>query len=469
MTHHVTDLSKGSVGAHLVRLTLPMIIGIFSLVSFNLADTYFVSRLGVEELAALSFTFPVVIFIGSISMGLGTGVASVLSRLFGQSDIGAVKRIATDSLIISLLLAAVLCLAGVLSLDVLFVALGARGRVLELVKEYMRIWYLGMFFFLPPIVGNNAIRAAGDTVYPGIIMLSTSLLNVVLDPVLIFGLAGFPPLGVSGAALATVLARAVSMFFALYILYFKKHLVELSLPSVKEFFNSCLKLFHVGLPAAATNILLPVSMGVVTRLAASFGKETVAGLGAGVRVDGFVLIPLMALSSAIVPFVGQNWGAKRVDRVCRGRKYAAIFSLAWGMLGALFFQFYAPVIAREFSDNVYVSGVITSYLSIVSLCFGFEGITMLSSSALNALGKPLSASTVLACKAFVFYLPCTYLGTRFFGITGLLAGACLGEVMAGTFALVFAGCSRQIPWWPGTCRKLGCSSGFLSCRGRGGN
>ena len=163
-------LTEAPVGPTLARLTVPMIFGILSMVLYNLADTFFVGRLGKDQLAALSFTFPVVLIIGSLSQGIGMGASAAVSRAVGGRDYHRVRRLSTDSLILGLLIIGFGVGAGLLTVRPLFTLLGARDAVLGYIGEYMRVWYIGMIFVVVPMIGNNLIRATGDTKTPGLIM-----------------------------------------------------------------------------------------------------------------------------------------------------------------------------------------------------------------------------------------------------------------------------------------------------------
>ncbi|MCK5179038.1 MAG: polysaccharide biosynthesis C-terminal domain-containing protein, partial [Candidatus Omnitrophica bacterium] len=215
-------LTQGPVTKKLIALTIPMIFAMLSMVVFNLVDTFFVSRLGTKELAAMGFTFPVVMFIANIAMGFGVATSSLVSMAIGRGDDHQVRRLTTDSLIISFFVVLIFSILGFLSMDWMFRLLGADGETLPLVKQYMRIWYMGSVFVVIPMIGNSAIRACGDTFFPSLTMTISMVINAILDPLLIFGLWGFPRLELEGAAIATVIARAVALVFSFLILHFKK-------------------------------------------------------------------------------------------------------------------------------------------------------------------------------------------------------------------------------------------------------
>ncbi len=201
-------LIDGPVSETLRRMTIPMIIAIFAMIAFNLTDTYFVSRLGTTPLAAMSFTFPLVFIINTITLGIGSGGGAVIARAIGAGDTDRVRRLTTDLLTLSLLLVAVMVTIGLLTIKPVFTLLGATEETLPLIRQYIAIWYSGVIFVVIPMVGNAAIRATGDTKTPSNIMLFAFGVNLVLDPLLIFGIGPFPRLELAGAAIATDVARA---------------------------------------------------------------------------------------------------------------------------------------------------------------------------------------------------------------------------------------------------------------------
>ncbi len=231
-----------------------MMVGIIGMVMFNLVDTYFVGRLGKLHLAAMSFTFPVVMVLQSIALGLGIGASAVIARAIGEGDHHRVQRLTTDSLMLSFIIVVVFVVIGLATIEPLFRLLGAGEELLPLIKSYMRIWYIGVAFVVIPMVGNSAIRATGDTVTPSIIMLIAIAVNLGLDPLLIFGIGPFPRLELAGAAIATVIARATTMTISLLVLYFREKMIVLKMPSLKEGIDSWKKILYIALPAGGTRL-----------------------------------------------------------------------------------------------------------------------------------------------------------------------------------------------------------------------
>ena len=428
-------LIEGSVGKTLVNLTIPMIVGIMGMVAFNLVDTFFVGQLGTTQLAAMSFTFPIVLVIGSISMGLGVGAAAVISRAIGEGDRHKVQRLTTDALSLSLIIVISFVVLGLLTIGPLFRLMGASPALLPYIKKYMTIWYPGVAFVIIPMVGNNAIRATGDTKTPSMIMLAAVAVNMVLDPLLIFGIGPFPRWGLQGAAAATVAARATTLMVALRILHGREKMISFAPPPLKEAVLSWRKILYIGLPAAGTNLIIPVSMGVITYLVSTYGKEAVAALGVATRVEAFSLTVVMALSSVLTPFIGQNLGAGRMDRIKRAVKLSRRFALAWGGVVFIIFFMWARPIAQLFNDHPAVISAVVSYLLMVSVSYGFAGVLVLSGSAFNALNKPMPAAVLSILRMVVLYIPVALVGSYFWQLKGIFVGAATANVLAGTAAI----------------------------------
>ncbi|MFW5839329.1 MAG: MATE family efflux transporter [Planctomycetota bacterium] len=437
---HKVDLTQGPVTTRLLRLAGPMVLGMFSLVAFNLTDTYFVGQLGVDPLAAMNFTFPVVMLVGGVAIGLGVGTASVLSRLFGAKDLRRVRQVTTDGLLLAVLVVLLLSTAGLFTIRPVFRLLGAKEQLLGLIEEYMVVWYVGMVFLVIPMVGNNAIRSSGQTVIPSLIMTLGATINIVMDPILIFGLGGMPAMGLRGAAVATVIARACTMVASLLVLGLRMKM--LTRPSIRGIFAAWAEILYVGLPAAGVNILGPVTMGIITRMVAVYGKEAVAAIGPGMRIEMLSGIPMFALITTIVPFVGQNYGAGRVKRIAEGYRAAVRFIAAWGLLFAAVIVWFADDVAVLFSDDPEVVWYITLFLRTVLVASWGTPIAVLSSSLFNGLNRPIEGAALHVFRMFVLFVPAAWVGSQLGGLTGLFIGLAVAHLLSAAGSVAWT--SRQL-------------------------
>ena len=425
---------EGPVERALARTTLQMLLGILAMVAFNLVDTFFVGQLGKAELAAMAFTFPVVMIFGGLAMGLGQGASAVISRALGEGDRGHVRRLTTDALLLSVAVVTVLVVVGLATVDPLFRAMGASDELMPLISTYMRIWYVGMPFVVIPMVGNNAIRATGDARTPATIMLVVVAVNAVLDPVLIFGLGPFPRLELAGAALTTVFARAAALAASMWVLALRDRLVTRHWAGLATTVASWRRILWIGLPGAGARMILPVGAGAVTRLVASHGQEAVAAFGVATRVDVFALAMVMALSSMLGPFIGQNHGAGLFARVHRAVRSSQLFAIGWGLLMLALLQLLARPLAGLFNDDPAVIANLVLYLRIVPFGYGLVGVLLLCSTSLNVLERPLHASALTIVQMFVLYVPLATLGSRLLGLEGIFGAALVANGVTGLAA-----------------------------------
>ena len=438
-------LINGDIGKTLFKMTMPMLMGIFGMILFNLVDTYFVGILGVDELAAISFTFPVIMIIMSIAMGLGIGASSVIAREIGTGNMDQVKQYTTNVLILAFIIVVVLVILGLLTLNPLFRLLGAKQELIPLIRDYMIIWYLGVPFVVIPMVSNHVIRSTGDTKSPGIIMMVAVVVNMIMDPLLIFGIGPFPRLELKGAALATLIARACVMVFAFYILHKREKLISLKLPSLKPMLNSWGKILYVAIPTSLTNLITPITLAIITMIVSHYGKNAVAGFGIASRVEMFSLAILMALSVVIAPFTGQNYGAKKYNRIMKGIKLSTNFSLIYGLVIMVFFLIFAKSIASIFTDNIEVINNAQLVLTILSISWGANGIIKISTSVFNAINKPLLSTMVILFQMVILLIPMAFLGSKLYGFKGIFIACALAHIIAGISAYFFT---------PGICIKL---------------
>jgi putative MATE family efflux protein len=417
-----------------VTLTLPMLLGVVGMVLFNIIDTFFVGQLGTKELAAISFTFPVVLVMVSTAMGLGMGASALISRAIGEGDTHRVQRLTTDAIVLSLIVVGIFAIAGLLSIDPLFRLMGAGPDLLPLIRSYMSIYYIGMIFMIVPATGNSVIRATGDTKTPGLVMLLAVLINTILDPLLIFGIGPFPRMEMAGAALATLISRSVVFWGVLWVLIRREKMLVFTIPDIRELFRSWKQILSIGLPVAGTNIVIPITIGVITGLLATYGKEAVAAFGVATRIDAFALMIVMSLASVLAPFVGQNWGAGQHERVHRAVQYSQQFVLLWGFVVFGLLALLARPIASVFSDNPDVVRTMTIYFWIVPLGYGFQGFIYLSNSVLNVLHKPLHAAGLSLTQTVVLHIPLAFLGSFLLDIPGIFSATVVAHVLVGVAA-----------------------------------
>ncbi|MEZ4381054.1 MAG: MATE family efflux transporter [Nannocystaceae bacterium] len=428
----ITPLTADPVPGTLRRLAIPLMYGALAILGFNVVDTFFVGQISAEALAAVAFTFPVVFAVMSLGRGMGIGSSAVISRAIGAGDRERARVLTTASLLLATALVVVVAGIGLLTIDPLFTALGADPEHLALIHEYMEIWYYGVGFVVVPMVGNAAIRATGDTRTPSRVMITAAAANIVLDPLLIFGLGPIPALGIAGAALATALSYVITFAAALWILSSRERM--LVRPPLRELPAAWRAILSIGGPAALTATLAPIATGWLTYLAATIDGDVVAAFGVVGRVEALAMIGVMGLSGVITPFMGQNLGAGLHPRIRAGYRYSLRFALLWGLGAAALLALTAPLIAAAFTDDPKVAAHITHLLWIAPISYGFAALVPVSASAANGLGRPLEATLLAVFRLLISVGLIAWLGAELYGAPGFFVAIALGNLAAGVFA-----------------------------------
>jgi len=430
------DLINDNINKTLVKMTIPMIFGMLGFVIFNVTDTFFISRLGTTEMAALTFTFPIVFIIGSMAMGLGQGTSVLISRAYGSGDHEKATRYVTDSLILGVAIVTVLAIAGLLTIDKLFTFMGATPEMLVHIKAYMQVWYSCVFFVIIPMMGNAALRATGDTKTPGIIMSVSAITNIILDPIFIFGYGFIPAMGVRGAAIATVLARTLTVIVSLYMLIVREKLIKLKKEGISERIRCMKEILKIGTPVAFARSMNPVGVAIITNIMSKYGDKAVAAFGVSSRIEFLALCITISLANIMGPFVGQNIGAKKKNRVRDSIISANIFSVILGFVFALLFYVFGENIAGIFNKDKEVVKYIVMYLTVVPISYCLAGTIMISNSILNVFKKSVQASALSLAQMFVIYIPLAYFLSGIFNVKGIFIALALTFIISGIAGLL---------------------------------
>jgi putative MATE family efflux protein len=356
-----------------------------------------------------------------------------VSRVYGSGDIEKARQMSTDALTLTFLLASAAAMAGYAVIDPIFRLMGAGDVVMPLIHDYMAIWYCGLPFLGVMMVGNSCIRATGDTKFPSSMMTISALIAIVIDPFLIFGLAGFPRMELSGAATAWVVAHVVSFAISMYRLIWAKNSISRRILH-SGLFDSWKRIFHVAVPAIISNQIAPISMGVITWMTASFGREAVAALGVANRIEGIVMMFFYASNASISIFSGQNHGAGNFGRVRDALNIGARFSLMFGAVCAAALWLLADILPPLFDANPDVARYASQYLHWVPLSYGALGVMILANGVFNAVGRPVPATAIIFMKAALVYIPLAWVLRGSFGFTGILMALTSTNFIMGAIA-----------------------------------
>jgi putative MATE family efflux protein len=426
----ILDLTKGAVGAQLTRMTIPYFLGISSMILASMIETIYIGILGARELAAYSFMFPVIMALTSISMGVGIGASSLIARAEGEGDREQVKRLATHTVFLTLALTLVLSCSTYFFLEFFYASMGAEGEVLQLVVAYAEIWVVfGLVSFTIPMVSSTVLRALGIAKVPGYIMTITSGVQLVVSPILIFGLFGVPAQGLLGSAYGFLIIGFIRII-AFAVLVANENIL-LTREVFKGWLLSAKAIMHIALPSMLSSLIGPISIGITIALLAAHGDVIVAAFGVVSRIEMLVTMILGALASSVAPFVGQNWGAKQDDRVREGLSIAYRFCLFWGVVCFIVLGLFGDNLVGLINDDEQLTEAAGWFMIIVPIGFGLMGVGQVAASVFIALGKPMPPTILSILRTVVVYIPMAIVFDRYWGYIGIFIALMVANVLFG--------------------------------------
>ncbi|MEE8340249.1 MAG: MATE family efflux transporter [Xanthomonadales bacterium] len=433
------DLTTGPVASHLFRQATPFALSLVALFSFEAVDLFFISQLGDASVAAISFTFPLIWLIYGIGLGFEAGAASCISRAVGRSDQEQARRLTTDTVVLGTLVALGLCIAGLLSIRPVFSLLGATDELLPLIAQYMQVWYWVAPLDVALWTSLASIRARGNALLESKIITAAALLNLVLDPIFIFGLFGFPRLEIQGAALATLVSTGIMLVFTMLYVHGSLRIFASPFAPIRVIFDSWRHMLTIGIPAMISNAIIPVSNGIVVAMIAVYGVDAVAGFGIAMRIEPIFLIPFYALSAVSSPFFGQNIGSGLFDRLLEARRVATRFCVGFGLVLAVVLIVIARSLIGLFTESEVIEQIALQYLWIVSLSWGAYGLVMMVNASFNGMGKPFPGVVISVCRVIVVFLPLAFFGRWMFGLPGLFGASLVSNLVMGLASFIWIG------------------------------
>ena len=418
---------EGPLSGHLLRLSGFMTMGFLAMTITMLVEAVFLGLVSKEALAAITFVFPIMLGLSALTRGIGTGASAVLARAMGAGERERAMQFATHGL--SLVLVFTLVVSGLLygNTATAFSVIGAEGDVLDEVVSYVRIWCLGFPAFGLATSGMLIMRAFGDASFPGWVMTLGALLQMSIGPFLIFGWIGLPTMGIEAPAWAFVIARTFSFVLSAYWFFVRERVMRFD-PSA--WVASSREILHVGIPASLANLVQPISTAVTTYLLAAFGVGIVAGYGVASRIESVIFMTIIGVTSSAAPLVGQNWGAKRHQRVVDTLKLCVRFSFVISCTAAVIMWFAAEYFVALVNEDLELRETATTYLYIVPFALGFMGMANLAVTTFNALSKPVPA-LVLSIGQTLFYVVVALVARELYGHIGIFLAIGLASVTAG--------------------------------------
>lgn len=431
------DFTKGSILKHIWVLSLPTMVAFALQTSFNIIDTIFVGRLGADAIAAISIVFPVVILMIALGAGTGIGAASLVARYLGAKKHKEAGRVAEHAVLIALFFAVIFGLLGWFFSKPLFILIGATPAVLELAMSYSQwIFGFGGFIFVF-ITLSNILRGEGDAKTPMKFMAIAVLLNIALDPFLIFGIWFFPALGVEGAAIATVIARGIGCVLLVAHVLAGKSLLTLAFKKFRYSFDIVKGIFSVGIPASLSHMMMSIGMIFITRIVSSFGPTAIAAYGLGFRLEGIAFHFTIGISIATVALVGHNFGAGKIKRAKKIAWTAAGFSMVTtAVIG--FILLLAPRLWLSiFTNDSLVLDQAVPFIKVLSWFFAFASLSMIMEGSFQGFGRGMPKFLLTILRLGVLAIPLAYMISKTFGLVGVWYGLAISTLVSSLVAAIW--------------------------------
>ncbi|HWQ77091.1 MAG TPA: MATE family efflux transporter [Syntrophomonas sp.] len=418
-------------------LSLPAMGGMVISSLFALIDTFFVSRLGSSALAALTFCIPIEVLLTSTGAATGVGITSLLSRTLGKNNYAEADNIAWHGLIIAVIYGGFFSWLGLANLDQLLLWFGCSPEIFALCREYLFIILVGSVFTFIPMIAAHIVQGEGNTRLPMFCNLVAISLNVLLDPLLLFGPGIFPALGIRGAALATVLSQMIGSALLVYLMFRNKTLLAWNrvhfIPRVRVLSG----IYRVGLPTLVMELLAVFIMSYINRLLVGFDYSAVAALGVFFRIRSIFYMPVFGLAQGAMPIAGFAFGARQLDRVKETIIKASVLSFGILMIAWLVMQYYAADMVKIFARDPALIRMGTDCLKLATLFLPVMGPIIILNHVLQSLGKGTAAMYLSLLRQLGIFLPLLILLPHYLGIKGVWLAFSVTELMSALVAVVF--------------------------------
>jgi len=432
------DLTEGPLGKNLFYLSLPIIVMNLLQTAYNIADTFWLGQLSDIALAAITFAFPLVFFLISLGMGISVAGSVLVAQYEGKNNREKVDYAASQTITFSFITSLILGSIGYFLIGDIVNLMGASPAAAEAATGYLQIISTGLFFMFGFFVFISIMRGFGDTVTPMLLMLASVVLNIILDPFLIFGWSIFPAMGVEGAAIATIFSRALAILIGLGILFSGRKGVKINLSDMypdPTFFKKMLK---IGIPASAEGTGRSVSVNLlVAVIGLTFAQTVVSGYGIAVRIFSLIFLPAVAVGKGVETMTGQNLGAGKKERAQKvaniGAKYT--FLVLTG-IGAITFIFANPI-SSIFTKSPEVAAVSAQFLRYVSFSFGFIGVLRSYTGSFRGAGATTTAAIISVGTLGAIRLPIAYFGAQNIGTIGVWIAFFISNTVGATAAYIW--------------------------------
>lgn len=421
----------------LVTMSLPMVISMILQALYNIVDSIFVSRLSEDALTAVSMAFPMQNLMISVAVGTGVGINAMLSRALGEKKFEAANKTAENGIFIEVLGYVLFLLIGIFVTKPFFLAQAGAGDIANMGIEYTRICLLMSFGIFMQIGFERILQSTGRTIFTMITQSTGAIINIILDPILIFGLFGMPKMGVAGAAIATVTGQICAAILAITFNLTKNPDVHISFKGFKPQIIFVKNILSVGIPSIIMSSVGSAMTFGMNKILITFSSTAVAVFGVYFKLNSFVFMPVFGLNNGMVPIVSYNYGAQNKKRLTKTIKLAIMYAVCIMLIGIMLFQFMPDVLLKLFDASDHMLEIGIPALRVISLSFAFAGICIVISSSLQALGHGFLSMMISITRQLIILLPSAYILAKFGGIHAVWWSFNIAEIASLTLSLLF--------------------------------
>lgn len=392
----------------IVSMSLPAMFSMLVNALYNVVDSVFVSWASNDALTALSLAFPVQMLMISVGIGTGVGINSLVSRRLGEKNQEEADHAASHGVVLALISWAVFALLGILFTRPFFAAFTQTQAVVDMGCDYVRVITICSFGMFVEINLEKTLQATGNMIYPMFFQLTGCIINIILDPIMIFGLLGFPKLGVLGAAIATVIGQICAMIFAAIVIFKKSHAVNITLKNFKFRAKTVKDIYIVGLPSIVMQSIGSVLIVGLNAILIKFSEAAVSVLGIYNKVQSFVFMPVFGLTQGVMPIMGYNYGARKKKRLLKALKVGSVMALCIMAVGTLIFMLLPAQILQIFNATPEMMRIGILAMRIISLNFIPAALGILFSTLFQAVGLGTRSLLISLLRQLVVLLPVAY-------------------------------------------------------------
>ena len=421
----------------LLTMSGPMMISMLIQALYNVVDSMFVSYISESALTAVSLAYPMQNLMIAVATGTGVGINALLSRNLGEKNFPMVNRTAGNAIFLGLISYVVFALVGLFGSRIYFTVQVSDPEIIQMGQDYLSVILILSIGCFGQVLLSRLLQSTGKTFYSMVIQMVGAVLNIILDPIMIFGLLGFPAMGVAGAALATVISQVVGTLMGLYYNLRKNPEIHFSLNQLRPSAPIIARIYSVGVPSILLQTVSSLLIFGLNQILVAFSETATAVYGVYFKLQGFAFLPIIGMNNGMVPIIAYNYGAKKPERILQTIKLAITYALIIMVVAVAVFQIFPTQLLGFFQASPEMLEIGVPALRILSLCFIIGGFTIVSSSVFQALGRGLLSMSISIFRQLVLVLPLAY----FFSLTGKLEMVWwafpVAEVLAGLLALYY--------------------------------